>query len=303
MGDLRLGQKWSRWQRVRNDVWYFLAMHALEWVRGWRRESLVRAGRMLGGVAWLLLPGWRGAVTASLRQAYGGRPPVSASRVFAGLGEDLADAVLLLRDEQGRADVELGMDEASEQLLRALHRGGRGVVYATAHLGPMERMAAVVAERGLPVVTLARESYDPRFTQLYEKLRQGRGVKTIYRGRAGADRAIVRALRAGSLVGFPMDLEGRGMQCVRVTMLGGERRVPVGPARIALRTGAALVVGTPALRDGRMTLTVEQVSPGGASGDGADVVLTQRLAEVLERRIRALPEHWPWMAGRRGDGG
>jgi len=227
---------------------------------------------------------------------------VTSAQVFCGLGEDLADAVRLLRDP-GRADIGLGLDGSSEELLRSLHGRGRGVVYATAHLGPMERMAAVVAERGLPVVTLARESYDPRFTELYEKLRAARRVRTIYRGKTGADRAIVRALRAGSLVGFPMDLEGRGMQCVTVTMLGQERRLPVGPARIALRTGAALVVGTPERRASGMVVTVEEIDPGDAGAEGADAALTQRLATVLDRRIRALPERWPWMAGVHGPRG
>ena len=298
MGDLRLGGQWTRWQRVRNDAWHALAMHALDWFGGWREERLVWAGRLLGRLAWLVLPGWRSEATEALRCAFGESPPVSALQVFCGLGEDLADSVRLLRDP-GRADEGLSLDESSGELLRALHARGRGVVYATAHLGPMERMAAVVAERGLPVVTLARESYDPRFTQLYERLRGGRGVRTIYRGRAGADRAIVRALRSGSLVGFPMDLEGRGMQCVNATMLGRERRLPVGPARIALRTGAALVVGTPERRGSGMVVTVEEVDPGDTGARGADAALTQKLAQVLDRRIRALPERWPWMAGAR----
>jgi len=88
-----------------------------------------------------------------------------------------------------------------------------------------------------------------------------------------------------------------------VTMLGQERRLPVGPARIALRTGAALVVGTPERRASGMVVTVEEIDPGDAGAEGADAALTQRLATVLDRRIRALPERWPWMAGGHGPRG
>ncbi len=292
MGDLRLGGRWTLVQRLRNDAWYVAIRTAHAWVRGWRAERLWRAGRVLGSVAYWVLPRWRRAVNRGLTRAFAQAAPVEAREVFRGLGEDLGDAVAVW-SAGGRAAEGLEWGPGSERLLRAVHARGRGVIFATAHLGRMERMAAVVAELGMPVTTLARESYDPRLTSFYDTLRGTRGVRTIYRGRPGADRAVVGALRRGDLVGFPMDLAGRGMQCVRVQMLGMQRDLPVGPARIALRTGASLVVGTPERVDGRVVLTVEEI---GVEGEPDGHALTQVLANVLGRRICSLPEHWPWMA-------
>ncbi|MFX8535407.1 hypothetical protein ABTM11_20295, partial [Acinetobacter baumannii] len=90
-------------------------------------------------------------------------------------------------------------------VFREALRGGRGVVFITAHLGPWERMAAVLVEAGFPVATVARESYDPRYTALYERLRAPRGVRSIYRGAPGAGRAIARELARGGAVGFLVD--------------------------------------------------------------------------------------------------
>jgi len=83
------------------------------------------------------------------------------------------------------------------------------VVYVSAHLGSWERMAALLVDEGFPVATVARESYDPRLTLLYERLRAPAGSAPSYRGRPGAVTAIVRELREGRAVGFLIDLPAR----------------------------------------------------------------------------------------------
>lgn len=292
MGDVRLGQPWTLSQRVRNDAWYGVSMAALfVTLRVMPSPLLAWAGTGVGALAWLALPGMRRDVAERLKAAFGGHAPVRAAQVFGALGRDLADAVHML-DAGERADRSMSLGEGAEEVIRHAWKRGRGVVFATAHLGPIERMAALVASKGYPVATLARESYDPRFTALYDRLRAGHGVQSIYRGRAGADVRLVRALRRGMLVGFPMDLAGRGMATVECDFLGQRHRLPVGPARIALRTGASLLVGTPGPgKNGyRYEVTVESIE---AKGDEAAV--TAALGRALEARIMAWPEHWVWM--------
>jgi lauroyl/myristoyl acyltransferase len=88
-----------------------------------------------------------------------------------------------------------------------------------------------------------------------------------------------------------MDLAGRGMATVSCDFLGERSPIPLGPARIAMRTGAALLVGTPAPSgDGRVAVTAERVDTGGDEG-----AVVERIAKALERRIMAWPAHWPWM--------
>ncbi len=113
---------------------------------------------------------------------------------------------------------------------------------------------------------------------------------TIPRGAPGAAARIVRTLRSGGVLGIPMDLRTRA-ESVRVPLLGGEAPTAVGPARIALRTGAPVVVCTvePARENIAVTCTRLETS----STD--ELALTASINAELDRRIRLLPERWLWM--------
>jgi lauroyl/myristoyl acyltransferase len=143
------------------------------------------------------------------------------------------------------------------------------------------------------VATVARESYDPRLTRLYERLRAPRGVRSIYRGRPGAAVAIVRELRAGRAVGFLIDLPAR-VQSEPVRLFGARAAMPVGAARIALGRRAAVVVGTPAPRSrAEAQVRIERIPIEDlTSGPHAERALMTRLARALEARIAAWPEAW-----------
>jgi KDO2-lipid IV(A) lauroyltransferase len=243
-------------------------------------------GRWLGDVAWCLWSSGRARAESSLRIALGDAAP-SSRDVLRGLGETLADMVGLVAGEPPA----LALDADDEARLRGA-LGERGVVFATAHLGPWEAIGPVLASRGLRVATIARESYDPRFDRLYARLRDDRGVRALYRGAPGFATALVRALRTGTIVGFPMDLAGRGVRTIDAPWMGRRAPIPVGPAELALRTGAQVVIGTAAPGPHGARLAIE-VLPTGDS-DAAD--LTSRIAEALSARILAMPRQFPWMS-------
>jgi KDO2-lipid IV(A) lauroyltransferase len=107
---------------------------------------------------------------------------------------------------------------------------------------------------------------------------------------------MVRTLRRGELLGVPMDLRSR-VASIDVPFLGHDAPTAVGPARIALRTGARVVVATIApAPDGGRALTVTPIATGDLGpGAAGEIALTKRLNDELSRRILALPEAWPWM--------
>jgi lauroyl/myristoyl acyltransferase len=82
-----------------------------------------------------------------------------------------------------------------------------------------------------------------------------------------------------------------------VDWLGRRARVAVGPARLALRTGAPVVVGTPAPNDDAgIQVRVARLPTSDLAPNEAGVAeLCQRVADALSDRIGALPTHWPWM--------
>jgi len=287
--DVRLGAAWTPRQRLKNDLLHTLIRAALALVTRLPRAVVGALCRALGAAAWLVLGHERALVRARLEAGLGA--PVASARVravFRRAGATLADTLALL-DPRERAGRTLTLAPESAAAFREALDAGRGVVFVSAHLGPWERLAALCGEEGFPVATVARESYDPRLTAIYDRLRAPRGVRSIYRGRPGAATAIVRELRAGRAVGFLVDLPAR-VPCARARLFGEEADVPVGAARIALARGAAVVVGTCA--PGQIVRIRRVETADLARGAAGERALVERLARELDARIAADPEAW-----------
>lgn len=290
--DLREGGRWSLAQRFKNDAIYVLVSAALT-VAVRLPAGLARAaGRALGITAWAIVPSLRRLAHANVARGLPGitedERPRFVRRVYRELGGLLGEAVASL--DVRRPTTKIDFAPGSRECLDAAIAEGRGVVFASAHLGPWERVAASLVESGVPLTVVAREPYDPRLARVYRRLREARGVKTVFRGASGAGIALVRVLRRGGVLGIPMDLASR-VPSVDVPFLGVPAPTPLGPARLALRTGAAVVVGT-AVRDGNGGLGLSFVR---IDTCGTEQEILGRINAELSKRIVAMPEAWPWM--------
>jgi lauroyl/myristoyl acyltransferase len=104
--------------------------------------------------------------------------------------------------------------------------------------------------------------------------------------------AIVRELARGRAVGFLIDLPGRVAQ-TPAKLFGQEAPLALGPARIALARGAAVLVGAPAPRCGGAAIRLTRIPTQDlAPGPEGERALVSRLAGELERRIQAWPAAW-----------
>jgi KDO2-lipid IV(A) lauroyltransferase len=297
--DVREGGAWTRPQRVKNAL-IATAVRVVIAVLAPLPSSALRAlGRAVGLFALVTLGGPRRIASANLRATF---PEMSASarrsllrRVYLTLGGYLGDAIASLAP---RKTTPLPIDDSSLALLMS-SRGG--TVFASAHLGPWEGVARSLVDHGVPLTVLAREAYDPRLSRIYDRLRAARGVESIYRGSAGAAVRIVRTLRSGGVLGIPMDLRSR-VPSVTVPFLGRSAATPVGPARIALRTGARVVVGTAASGpDGSLRITCTEIPSFDLDRmpeRERERLLTARINAELTSRILALPTGWVWMHDR-----
>jgi KDO2-lipid IV(A) lauroyltransferase len=301
--DVREGGSWSALQRTKNTAIWLLASAALAATRPLPPAVLRMLGRSLGRAVHAMA---RGTRRIAIRNVSLALPELDdrergrlVARCFATLGEWLGETVAMLGPHA------LAPLQVSTDALRTLddaRAGGRGVVFVSAHLGPWERVAASLVAAGVPLVAVARESYDPRLSRLYDRLRSAHGVDVIWRARPGASTGLLRALRGGRVLGMPMDLRSRVPSC-DVPFLGHDAPTAIGPARIALRTGSPVVVGTVApdakLGDGTLTVTATRIDTSDLGADPrAAVELTTRINLELSRRILALPYAWVWMHDR-----
>jgi Kdo2-lipid IVA lauroyltransferase/acyltransferase len=296
--DLRAGGEWSRLQRAKNDLFFGTATLALAASRALPLRALRWLGRGLGAVAHTLARGARRTALDNVRLVFPDTDDAARAalvrRSFVTMGELLADAVALLRPGGGPM---LALAPEAHAVIDEARSEGRGVLFASAHLGPWERVAASLVASGVPLTTLARESYDPRFTRMYQRLRGARGVRVVWRSGAGSmatTAGIVRTLRSGGVLGVPMDLRARVPSCAS-PFLGHPAPTPIGPARIALRTGAAVVVGTVAPSGAALVITATRIATTGLDSRDAEGDLTARINGELSRRILAMPHAWVWM--------
>jgi Kdo2-lipid IVA lauroyltransferase/acyltransferase len=296
--DVREGGRWTLAQRVKNDALWLLASLAVATLGRLPPRALRAAGVALGRIAHAVVPRARKLAEQNVARAMpeldrdARRALVLLS--YRTLGGYLGDAVAML--DLRRAAVSLPFADGARETLDAAIAEGHGVLFASGHLGPWERVAATLVANEVPFTAVAREAYDPRLTRLYDRLRGARGLPTIYRGAPGAATALLRTLRRGRVLGIPMDLASR-VPSIDVPFLGHDARTPVGPARLALRTGAAVVVGVPGRSSaGTLELAITRLRTDDldASADG-ERTLTTRINDVLSARIRDLPEGWVWM--------
>ena len=278
------------------------------------RYLLVRAALALVGALPLGFARWLGAGFGRLAFAVAGGERRKALKSLARAFPEKPDAErhALARAcfrHLGMAAFEVGatssMDRQLERLVRwedadrrvldaALARG-KGVVFVSGHVGNWELLARRVARAGYPSQSIAKETTDPRLTELVGRFRARGGVRSIWRGQEGAARAMLRALKAGEILGLLIDQDTR-VQSLFVPFFGTRAATPRAAADLALRTGAAVVVGF-CQREGEGYRLWMQEVPWQTTGDReADAVtLTAALSLSIEAAIRRAPEQWVWM--------
>ncbi|KQX66749.1 phosphatidylinositol mannoside acyltransferase [Angustibacter sp. Root456] len=197
--------------------------------------------------------------------------------------------------ERIRSTVRVEGDEPVREALAS----GRGVVMFLGHLGNWDHAGAWSTLSLAPVTTVAERLRPERLFDRFVRFRERLGM-TIIPLTGGSDvfRTLLRTLRDGGFVPLlaDRDLTQGG---VEVQLFGEPARMAVGPAALALQTGAALfAVGIFYERrsSGGHGIVVRWAPPVDTtdvgSGRPAVTALTQRCADHLAEVIAAHPEDW-----------
>lgn len=177
--------------------------------------------------------------------------------------------------------------------LEAARRAGRGAVLLTGHFGHFELLGAWLGRLN-PVDFVVKPLSNPGVDALMSGWRADAGVGTIPLG-AGL-RRVFEALRANRWVAMLADQDARS-HGVFVPFFGRRCSTPTGPAELALRTGAPIIMGFARREpDGRHALDVHPAldAPDRRS-PGAVEALTASHTAALEAEIRRRPAGWFWL--------
>ena len=170
-------------------------------------------------------------------------------------------------------------------------RRGRGVLFATAHFGNWELSAFAHGLLTEPMNVVVRPLDNPRIDALVESRRRLSGNRLI--GKWEWARGILRALAANEAVGILIDQNSSLQEGVFIDFFGVAACAGAGFARIAAKTGAAVIPGFAIWSADEQRYVLRFYPPVHMTGDAhAD---TQQLHRLLEAVIREHPGQWLWI--------
>jgi KDO2-lipid IV(A) lauroyltransferase len=168
---------------------------------------------------------------------------------------------------------------------------GRGVLFATAHLGNWELSAFAHALLGAPMNVVVRPLDNPLIDRLVERRRSLSGNRSI--GKRDFSRSILKALAANQAVGILIDQNSAADSGVFVDFFGTPACAGTGFAKFAAHSGAAAIPGFALWSEAERRYVLRFYPPVPITGDPARD--TQALQATLEEAVRAYPEQWLWI--------
>jgi KDO2-lipid IV(A) lauroyltransferase len=168
---------------------------------------------------------------------------------------------------------------------------GRGVLFATAHLGNWELSAFAHALMSAPMHVVVRPLDNERIDALVESRRAGSGNRLI--GKKDFARSILQALKDNEAVGVLVDQNAGLDDGVFVDFFGIPACAGVGFAKFAAHSGAAVIPGFALWSEEERKYILKFYPSLPVTGDAE--VDTQVLHAQLERVIREYPDQWLWL--------
>jgi KDO2-lipid IV(A) lauroyltransferase len=170
-------------------------------------------------------------------------------------------------------------------------RRGKGVLFATAHLGNWELSAFAHALMAEPMNVVVRPLDNARIDRLVESRRTLSGNRVIEK--KDAARGILKALGRNEAVGILIDQNSNLNEGVFVDFFGTPACANAAFAKIAARTGAAVIPGFALWLESERRYVLKFYPIVEMTGDVVDD--TFRIQNVLELVIREYPDQWLWI--------
>jgi len=275
-------------------AWIFL--HALGLLP---RSAARAAGALIARIAWLAVPRLREVGLRNLSLSLPDVPATERERLlrleYRNLGWQLAEFAKMssyTRESASRFIRYEGLDN-----YLAARARGNGVLVLTGHLGAWELSSYYHSLAGYPMGMVIRRLDNPLVDRMVNAIRCHHGNRVLHKDDFA--RGLIGAMRSGETVGILMDTNMTPPQGVFVPFFGVPACTASGLARVALKTGAAVVPGFLLWKESEQRYVlhflpeVTLVSTGDSEVDAIEN--TTRLTAVLEEVIRRHPDQWLWM--------
>src|ERR1019366_8290428 len=186
--------------------------------------------------------------------------------------------------------------EGLEHYLSAQARG-KGVLVLTGHLGAWELSSFYHSLMGCPMGMVIRRLDNRLLDQFVNGIRCLHGNRVLHKDDFA--RGLLTAMRAGQTVGILMDTNMTPPQGVFVRFFGVEACTASGLARVALKTGAAVLPGFMVWEKSEKKYVLhfgEEIAFKRSEDSDADILAaTEACTQAIESWVRRYPEQWLWI--------
>jgi KDO2-lipid IV(A) lauroyltransferase len=278
---------------VRNLVEYAMAAGAVKTMQYAPRPVAEGVSRLCARLLDRAVPRLRRVAMRNLELAMPEKSAEERRLIVDGVFRSIARVMLAVArfPRIGRGNVSKWIRyEGFEHFEQGLARG-RGVLFATAHLGNWELSAFAHALLTSPMHVVVRPLDNPLIDRLIASRRRLSGNHLIEK--KDFARAIFKALAANEAVGILIDQNASLDQGTFVDFFGLPACAGTGFAKIAARSGAAVIPGFALWSDQERRYVLRFFPPVEMTGCAEDD--TRRLHAQLEAVIREHPDQWLWI--------
>lgn len=179
----------------------------------------------------------------------------------------------------------------------AAEERGRGVLFLTGHMGAWELKPFAHALYSHPIYFLVRPIDNPRVDVLVNRYRCASGNRPLKKNESA--RTILRILHQGGVIGVLADQNTIPSEAVFVDFFGIPAATTSGIARLARRTGAAVVpvysYWDPQIRKYRLRYE-PALELTATENEQSDILkFSARFNQVIEDYVRRFPDQWLWV--------
>jgi len=173
----------------------------------------------------------------------------------------------------------------------------KGVLIVTGHLGAWELSSFYHSLMGYPMGMVIRRLDNRLLDRFVNDIRCLHGNRVLHKNDFA--RGLLTAMRGGQTVGILMDTNMTPPQGEFVDFFGKQACTALGLARVALKTGAAVVPGFMLWEEAEQRYVLHfgpQLVFKQTDDAKADILAaTQQCTEAIETWIRRYPDQWLWI--------
>jgi KDO2-lipid IV(A) lauroyltransferase len=263
------------------------------------RSAARAVGAVIGGLLFHVLGRLRRTGLDNLRRSFPEKSEAERVDILRGvyrsLGWQLGEFCKMRGYTAAQASTFIRYDGLEHYL--AARDKGRGVLVLTGHLGAWELSSYYHSLMGYPMSMVIRRLDNPLVDAFVNDLRCLHGNRVIHKDDFA--RGLLAAMHQGDTVGILMDTNMTPPQGVFVPYFGVLACTATALARVALKSGAAVLPGFLLWEESeqRYILRFGPELELVRSGDAAHDVLanTALFTATIESYVRRYPEQWLWV--------